>query len=104
MMVSLNVMSTGPPARAWHLARAASHGALREDIPPREFINDYPTCETEMRTKTLLTLLCSLTATAAIATSGPQTAAYATPGQAALVMRSCGWPRPYPGAGQVSPW
>ena len=44
-----------------------------------------------MRTKTLLTLLCSLTATAAIATFSPHTAAYAAPGQAAPVTPACGW-------------
>lgn len=54
-----------------------------------------------MRTKTLLTLLCSLTATAAIAPFGPDTAAYAAPGQAALVTPSCGWQGPYRGTGNV---
>ena len=54
-----------------------------------------------MRIKPLLTLLCSLTATAAIATSGPQTAAYATPGQAALVTPSCSWRGPYLGTDNV---
>jgi hypothetical protein len=44
-----------------------------------------------MRTKTLLTLLCSLTATAVIAACGQDTAAHAAPGQAALVTPACSW-------------
>ena len=54
-----------------------------------------------MRTKTLRTLLCSLTATAAIATSGPHPAAYAASGQAALATPSCSWRGPYLGTGNV---
>jgi hypothetical protein len=44
-----------------------------------------------MRTKTFLTLLCSLTATAAIAACGSHTAARAAPGRAALVTPACSW-------------
>ena len=54
-----------------------------------------------MRTKTLLTLLCSLIATAAITASGPHTVAYAASGQAALVTPSCSWLGPYLGTGNV---
>jgi hypothetical protein len=54
-----------------------------------------------MRTKTLLTLLCSLTTTAAIAPFGPYTAAYAAPDQAAPVTPSCGWQGPYSGTDNV---
>lgn len=44
-----------------------------------------------MRTKITLTLLCSLTAGAAIATLGPPAAAHAAPAQPALVTPACGW-------------
>jgi hypothetical protein len=48
-----------------------------------------------MRTKNILTVLCSLTAAAAIAMSGPQAAAYAASGQGAPVTPACGWHGPY---------
>jgi hypothetical protein len=54
-----------------------------------------------MRTKTILTVLCSLTATAAITMASPHPAAYAAPGQAALTMPSCGWQGPFTAADNV---
>jgi hypothetical protein len=53
-----------------------------------------------MRTTTFLTVLCSLAATAAFTTFGPQAAASAASGQPALITPACGW-QEYPGTDNV---